>query len=63
MCEQTLVIEQGYEGKYVALSSFLDRTVVAYGDDPKVVMEQAHKAGYKGAVIFYVPKRDVSLIY
>lgn len=61
--EQFLVTEEGYEGKYVALASFLKRSVVACGDDPKVVAEQAREAGYENPVIFFVPQRDVSLIY
>jgi hypothetical protein len=63
MCDQTLITEKGYEGKYVALASFLDRAVVAHGDDPKAVVKQAHEAGYENPVIFFVPQHDVSLVY
>jgi len=63
MSDQILVTEPGYEGKYVALPSFLNRIVVASGDDPKTVVEQARKAGYENPVIFFVPRHDVSLVY
>jgi hypothetical protein len=63
MCEQTLINGTCYEGKYVALVSFLDRTVVAYGDDPKEVVNRAREAGYENPVIFFVPQQNVSLVY
>jgi hypothetical protein len=61
--EQVLITEEGYEGKYVALRSFLDRTVVASGDSPKMVMEQAHQKGCSEPVLFYVPEHNISLVY
>jgi hypothetical protein len=61
--EQVLVNEEGYEGKYVALRSLVDRTVVASGDNPKVVMEQARKKGCSEPVMFYVPEHNISLVY
>lgn len=61
--EQVLITEEGYEGKYVALRSLVDRTVVASGDDPAVVMEQAHRKGCREPVIFCVPEHSISLVY
>jgi hypothetical protein len=61
--EQVLITEEGYEGKYVALRSFVDRTVVASGDNPETVMEQAHQKGCREAVLFYVPEHNISLVY
>ncbi|MFA5555087.1 MAG: DUF5678 domain-containing protein [Phycisphaerae bacterium] len=63
MCDQTLINERGYEGKYVALASFLDRAVIAFGDDPKKVVEQANKEGHNNPVIFFVPQHDMGLVY
>lgn len=63
MREQTLIAEQGYEGEYVALPSFWDRSVVAHGSDPKKVVEQAREAGYENPVIFFIPQNDISLVY
>ncbi len=61
--EQVLINEDGFEGKYVALRSFTDRTVVASGDNPETVMEQARQAGYSEPVIFYVPEHNITLVY
>ena len=61
--EQVLITKEGYEGKYVALRSLLDRTVVASGDNPKIVMEQARQKGCSEPVIFYVPEHNISLVY
>ena len=61
--EQVLMSEEGYEGKYVALRSLVDRTVVASGDAPAIVMEQAHLKGCSEPVIFYVPEHSISLVY
>jgi hypothetical protein len=61
--EQVLMSEEGYEGKYVALRSLVDRTVVASGDSPAVVMEQAQRKGCSEPVIFYVPEHSISLVY
>ena len=63
MVEQALITEEGYEGKYVALKSFIDRKVVASGDDPRLVMEQAKKAGHENPVIFFISQPDVSQVY
>ena len=63
MIEHALITEQGYDGKYVALKSFIDRKVVASGDDPRLVMKQAKKTGYENPVIFFIPQQDVSLVY
>jgi len=60
--ERVLITEDGYEGKYVALRSLVDRTVVASGDNPENVMEQARQKGCKEPVIFYVPEHNMSLL-
>lgn len=61
--EQVLITEEGYAGKYVALRSLVDRSVVAFGDDPKTVMEKARQKGCSEPVIFFVPQRGISLVY
>ncbi len=45
-----------YAGKYVALISFSDRTVLASGNDPEKVYERAEKKGHKSPLVFFVPK-------
>ena len=61
--EQVLIAEEGYEGKYVALRSFLDRSVIASGNDPKIVMAQAHEQGINNPVLFFVPEQDATFVY
>jgi hypothetical protein len=58
--DQVLITEEGYEGKYVALRSIVDRTVVASGYNPKVVMKEAHQKGCAEPLIFYVPEHTIS---
>ncbi len=58
-----LVSEEGYEGKYVALRSVSDRTVVASGDDPEAVMQKARARGAAQPVLFFVPSHDITLVY
>jgi len=60
---QVLITEEGYEGKYVALRSMSDRTVVASGDDPETVMREAREQGVTDPVIFFVPSHDIALVY
>jgi high-affinity K+ transport system ATPase subunit B len=58
-----LMSEEGYEGKYVALRSICDRTVVVSGDDPATVMQEARERGVANPVIFFVPSHDITLVY
>jgi hypothetical protein len=52
-----------YEGKYVALKSFTDNTIVAFGDKPEKVLKSAIKTGIKEPVVIYVPARQTTYIY
>ena len=61
--KQVLVSEEGHEGKYVALRSVADRTVVASGDDPEAVMQEARARGAAQPVLFFVPSHDITLVY
>jgi hypothetical protein len=63
MPKQVLITEEGYEGKYVAMRSMSDRTVIASGNDPDAVMKQAHKKGVTDPQIFFVPSRGITLVY
>lgn len=55
--------EKKYGGKYVALKSFTDDTVISSGDRIQEVYKKAEKKGYKNPVIAHVPKKDVIQIY
>ncbi len=63
MPKQVLITEQGYEGKYVAMRSMSDRTIIASGNNPDDVMKHAHKQGVTDPVIFFVPSHDITLVY
>jgi hypothetical protein len=52
-----------YCGKYVALKSFGDNTVVAHGSKPKEVMREASSKGFSEAVIVFVPESDMAHVY
>lgn len=52
-----------YFEKYVAVSSFNSRKVVAYGKNPAKVIEDARRKGHKTPVIIYVPNPDIDYIY
>jgi len=62
MTSQVLVTGKKYEGKYVALRSFGDNTIVAYGRKPDRVVKQATKKGAVEPVLVFVPKPAVNSI-
>ena len=57
MAPFVLVEHTKYEGEYVALKSFNDRTVIAFGTDHHKVVEEAKKMGYASGPIIKVPKK------
>ena len=65
MLRNFLAVGEEFEGKYVALRSFVDNTVIASGDEPKEVMETARGQCTKGEdpVIVFVPKHGMTCIY
>jgi len=63
MDEQPLVTDKKYEGNWVALVSFLDNTVIAYGKDPERVLEEARAAGHDEPVFVYIPESGIVCIY
>ncbi|MGA2070851.1 MAG: DUF5678 domain-containing protein [Sedimentisphaerales bacterium] len=63
MSKQVLITEEGYEGKYVAMRSMSDRTIIASGSSPDAVMKQAREKGVNNPVIFFVPDHNITLVY
>lgn len=62
--EIVLIKDRKYEGKFVALRSPADTTVIAFGDDPSEVSGFAIiEGGVKEPVIFFVPEGDVTYVY
>jgi hypothetical protein len=60
---QTLVKDSGYEGRYVALKSFEDSTVISDGTTPLEAYDKAVKKGYTKPVLVFVPFKDMVQIY
>ncbi|HUU41378.1 MAG TPA: DUF5678 domain-containing protein [Desulfatiglandales bacterium] len=61
--KNVLLQKDEYNGKYVALKSFEDSTVVAYGMAPDQVMKEAEAGGYSDAVLVFVPENDMTHVY
>ncbi len=60
---QLLIRNKKFEGKYVALRSFTDNTVIAYGKDPSEVLAKAHSKGSEAPVVIFIPKEKTTYIY
>lgn len=61
--EKVLVNSDEYNGRYVAMRSFEDHTIIGVGDDPETAMKDALSKGYKDPVLLYIPEKDVVHIY
>ncbi|MBJ6800428.1 DUF5678 domain-containing protein [Geomonas propionica] len=49
----TIKVQEKHAGKYVALKSFLEPIIVAYGKNPHRVLAAAKKKGYDKAVLLF----------
>jgi hypothetical protein len=58
-----LLIDRELAGRYVALKSEADRTVVASSSSPEDALAQAKRAGCETPVLIYVPEKDSVHIY
>jgi len=61
--EQVLLKEVKYSGQYVAIKDINDPVVIASGDDPQKIYEEAARKGYSEPVILYIPAKDMVQIY
>ena len=52
-----------YSGQYVATKTFIDKEIIAHGDDLVKVTNEAKKQGIETPVVFYVPKENIAQIY
>lgn len=48
--------------KWVAVASFADKTIIAFGNDPAKVLKRAEKKGFGDPVIFFNPKTTDVLV-
>ena len=61
--EKVMVVDDKYNGMYVALKGREDSTVVGAGKDPEAALSQAKKKGQAKPYIMYVPHKETVLIY
>lgn len=61
--EQVLIKETKYGGQYVAIKDFDSPIILASGDDPQKVYDEAVNKGYLEPVILYIPAKDMVQIY
>lgn len=60
--KKVIVNSDKYNGKYVAIISPEDNTVVGSGDMPDESLKEAARNGYKSPYIIYVPERNLVLL-
>jgi len=63
MMEKILVSTDEFNGRYIAMKSFEDNTIVGVGDDPEKALKDAERKGVKNPVLLYVPEKDIVHIY
>lgn len=61
--EKVLVTSNEFNGRYVAMKTFEDNTIVGVGDNPEEALKDAEGKGFKDPVILYIPEEDVVHIY
>ena len=61
--EQTLLKTDKYNGRYVAMKSFEDHTIVGVGDEPDAALQDARAHGHENPVLLYIPEKEVVHIY
>ncbi|MFH1480373.1 MAG: DUF5678 domain-containing protein [Pseudomonadota bacterium] len=61
--ERILVTTDKFNGRYVAMKSFDDNTIVGVGDEPEKALKDAESKGCKNPVLLYVPEKDFVHIY
>lgn len=60
---QTLIQSSNFNGRYVAMKSFSDHTVIGDGATPQEAHDKALQKGHKSPVITFVPAKDMVQIY
>ncbi len=60
---KTLLKNNDFNGKYVAMKTFADHTVIADGATPQEAYEKAAKIGFRDPVVTFIPIKDMVQIY
>ena len=63
MKSNVIVRDEKYRGKFVALRSFVDRTVVAADKDPDEAARKAKAKGVETPVMMFLPKKKMTCLY
>lgn len=61
--ERILVTTDEFNGRYVAMKSVEDNTIVGVGDDPERALMEAEEKGFKNPILLYIPEKDLVHIY
>lgn len=61
--KNVLVNSDKYNGRYVALISIENNTIVGSGDSPEAALNEARKQGVQNPFLLYVPEKDLVHIY
>ena len=60
---KTLIKNNDFNGKYVAMKTFSDHTIIGEGKTPQEAYEKASKKGSKSPVVTFVPIKGMAQIY
>ena len=60
---RVMVNNRKYIGKYVAMKSFNNRTIIASGKDPIDVMGRAERKGFPDPLVIFVPPKGMANIF
>lgn len=60
---KVLVKTDRYNGRYVAMKSFTNSTIVGSGEDPETALKEAAEKGFKDPVLVYIPEKEMVHIY
>ena len=52
-----------YRGMHVAYEDFNGKRIVAAGDNPATVINEARRLGFENAVLSYIPEDNVTFAY
>jgi hypothetical protein len=61
--ERVLINSDKYTGKYVAIVSAEDNTIIGFGSTPQEALTAAENKGVKNPFLFFVPAEDLVHIY
>lgn len=61
--EIILVTTDEFNGRYVAMKSVDDNTIVGVGDDPEKALREAEEKGFKNPILLYIAEKDLVHIY